>query len=110
VLRFTGPIFFGVASETIEALRRIGQGPRAIVLRMEQVPYIDATGANALATFVRQAKQGGTAVWLCAMQRQPLDFLARMNPAFVGARRALTYEGTLRRLAPQAGKAESEDD
>lgn len=98
VLRFTGPIFFGVASELIEALRRLGQRPRAIVLRMEQVPYIDATGAGALATFVRQAAGAGTEVWLCGMQRQPLDFLARMEPAFAGARRALSYEGTLRRL------------
>ena len=60
VLRFTGPIFFGVASELIEALRRVGERPRAIVIRMEQVPYIDATGANALETFVRQATRGGT--------------------------------------------------
>ena len=98
VLRFTGPIFFGVASELIEALRRLGQRPKAIVLRMEQVPYIDATGANALETFVRQASGGGTDVWLCGMQRQPLDFLARLEPPFAGARRALTYEGTLKRL------------
>jgi SulP family sulfate permease len=98
VLRFTGPIFFGVASEMIEALRRLGQRPKAIVLRMEQVPYIDATGANALETFVRQASGGGTEVWLCGMQRQPLDFLARLEPPFAGARRALTYEGTLKRL------------
>jgi SulP family sulfate permease len=98
VLRFTGPIFFGVASEMIDALRRIGQSPRAIVLRMELVPYIDATGANALETFVRQARKGGTEVWLCGMQRQPLDFLARLEPGFAGARRALTYEGALRRV------------
>ena len=99
VLRFTGPIFFGVASEMIEALRRVGERPRAVVLRMELVPYIDATGAGALETFVRQAKGGDTEVWLCGMQRQPLDFLARMTPAFAGARRSRTYEGTLRRLS-----------
>jgi len=99
VLRFTGPIFFGVASELLEALRRGGARPRAIVLRMEDVPYIDATGANALATFARQAAAGGTTVWLVGMRRQPLDFLARHDPPFVGARRSLTYEGALRRLA-----------
>jgi SulP family sulfate permease len=98
VLRFTGPIFFGVASEMIEALRRIGQSPKAIVLRMELVPYIDATGANAIETFVRQARRGGTEIWLCGMQRQPLDFLARLDPPFAGARRALTYRGALKRL------------
>ncbi|MGZ8361226.1 MAG: SulP family inorganic anion transporter [Allosphingosinicella sp.] len=98
VMRFTGPIFFGVASELIEALRRVGERPRAIVLRMELVPYIDATGANALETFVRQARGSDTEVWLCGMQRQPLDFLARMDPPYAGARRALTYDGTLERL------------
>lgn len=98
VLRFTGPLFFGVASEMIEALRRLGQRPKTIVLRMEQVPYVDATGAGAIETFVRQAGQSGTEVWLCGMQRQPLDFLARMEPPFAGARRALTYEGALRRV------------
>ena len=102
VLRFTGPIFFGVASDMIEALRRVGRSPRAVVLRMEEVPYIDATGANAIETFVRQARRGGTEVWLCGMRRQPLDFLARLEPAYAGARRALTYEGALKRLAAKA--------
>jgi SulP family sulfate permease len=102
VLRFTGPIFFGVASDMIEALRRIGHSPRAVVLRMEEVPYVDATGVSAIETFARQARRAGTEVWLCGMRRQPLDFLARMDPPFAGARRALTYRGALRRLAKQA--------
>jgi SulP family sulfate permease len=98
VLRFTGPIFFGVASELVDALRRIGQSPRAIVLRMEEVPYIDATGAGAIEAFVRQAARGGTDVWLCGMKRQPLEFFARMEPPFAGARRSRSYRGTLKRL------------
>jgi SulP family sulfate permease len=105
VFRFTGPLFFGVAGEMIEALRRIGEQPKAIVLRMEQVPYVDATGAGGLESFVRQARAGGTEIWLCGMQRQPLEVLARMTPPFAGARRALSYEGALRRIAakPPAG-------
>lgn len=102
VLRFTGPIFFGVASDMIEALRRVGRSPRAIILRMEEVPYIDATGANAIETFVRQARRVGTEVWLCGMKRQPLDFLARMEPPYAGARRTASYEGALKRLAAPA--------
>jgi SulP family sulfate permease len=98
VLRFTGPIFFGVASEMLEALRRAGQRPRAIILRMEEVPYIDATGANALATFTRQAKSAGTEIWLCGLQAQPGEFLAKFEPRFVGARRAANWAAGLRRL------------
>ena len=98
VLRLTGPIFFGVASEMLEALRRAGQRPRAIILRMEQVPYVDSTGAAALATFVRQAKRNGTEVWLCGLKRAPLEFLAKADPPYAGALRALTWEGALKRL------------
>src|SRR5438477_8360968 len=98
VLRFTGPIFFGVASEMLEALRRAGQRPRAIILRMEQVPYIDATGANALATFTRQAKYAGTEVWLVGLREQPSEFLAKFEPRFAGARRAASWKAGLKRL------------
>jgi SulP family sulfate permease len=102
VLRFTGPIFFGVASEMLEALRRAGQRPRAIILRMEQVPYIDATGANALATFTRQARHSGTEVWLVGLRDQPREFLARFEPRFAGARRASSWAAGLRRLRQSA--------
>ena len=98
VLRFSGPIFFGIASEMLEALRRAGERPRAIILRMEQVPYIDATGANALATFTRQAKHSGTDVWLVGLQEQPREFLARFEPRFAGARWASSWAAGLRRL------------
>jgi SulP family sulfate permease len=99
VFRFTGPIFFGVASEMLEGLRRLGQRPRAVILRMEEVPFVDATGAHALETFIRQARAAGTEVWLCGLRRQPLEFLARLDNRFAGARRGLTWEGTLKRVA-----------
>ena len=98
VFRFTGPIFFGVASEMLEALRRSGERPHAIVLRMEEVPYVDATGANALATFARQAKHAGTDVWLAGLQEQPREFLAKFEPRFAGAKRASSWAAALKRL------------
>jgi SulP family sulfate permease len=98
VFRFTGPLFFGVASEMLEALRRAGQRPRAIILRMEQVPYVDATGANALATFARQARHSGTEVWLCGLQREPREFLSRSEPPFAGARHVARWATALKTL------------
>ena len=99
VFRFTGPIFFGVASEMLDALRRSGQSPRAIVLRMEEVPYVDATGANALATFTRQARGAGTEVWLAGLKEQPMEFLAKFEPRFAGAKRASSWSAALKRLS-----------
>lgn len=104
VFRFTGPLFFGVASEMLEALRRAGQSPTAIILRMEQVPYVDATGANALATFVRQARHSGTEVWLCGLQRQPREFLSRNDPKFAGARHVAKWETALKTLKKVGGQ------
>lgn len=104
VFRFTGPLFFGVASEMLEALRRAGQRPRAIVLRMEEVPYVDATGANALSTFVRQARNAGTDVWLCGLQRQPREFLGRAEPSFAGARHVARWEMALKTLKKVSGR------
>ena len=98
VFRFTGPMFFGVASEMLEGLRRAGERPRAIILRMEQVPYVDATGANALETFVRQATGSGTQIWMSGLQRQPLQFLTRMEPRYAGAHRALTWQAALKKV------------
>ena len=99
VFRFTGPMFFGVAGEMLEALRRMGQRPVHIILRLEQVPYVDATGANALATFVRQAGHGGTSVWLCGLQKQPREFLAKFEPRYAGAHRVGSWDTALKRVS-----------
>jgi len=104
VFRFTGPLFFGVASEMLEALRRMGQRPRAIIVRMERVPYVDTTGANALSTFVRQARNNGTDVWLCGLQREPREFLSRTEPPFAGARHVAKWSTALKTLRKVSGK------
>ncbi|MEO7365393.1 MAG: sodium-independent anion transporter [Sphingomicrobium sp.] len=67
-------------------------------MRMELVPYIDMTGANALKTFVRQARNAGAEVVLCGLKRQPLEFLARVAPPYAGAGRASTWRGALAKV------------
>src|SRR3546814_2063595 len=62
VFRIAGPFFFGVAGELLDTLRRVGQSPRVIILRMRLVPLLDASGAQALAEFVEQARLAGARV------------------------------------------------
>jgi sulfate permease, SulP family len=95
VFRFGGPMFFGVAREMLAALRRSGRKPRIIILRMDQVPYIDSSGASALEEFVRQAAREGTQIILCDLRAQPDAFLAKLWPNFEGARRAATFQSAL---------------
>jgi SulP family sulfate permease len=77
VFRITGPFFFGVAGELLDALKRIGRMPRAIILRMDLVPYLDASGVAALREFVAQARTDGTLVILSGAQAGPFRLLKR---------------------------------
>lgn len=77
VFRITGPFFFGVAGELLDALKRIGRMPRAIILRMELVPYLDASGVAALREFVMQARADGARVILSGVQARPFRLLKR---------------------------------
>lgn len=98
VFRIAGPMFFGVAAEMLDALNRIGRTPRAIIIRLDRVPYMDSSGVNVLETFVRQAKAGGSRVILCDMPRKVWETLARSSPRFAGAERVETLASAIARL------------
>ncbi|WP_447932553.1 SulP family inorganic anion transporter [Sphingopyxis fribergensis] len=79
VFRITGPFFFGVAGELLDTLRRVGQSPRVIILRMRLVPLLDASGAQALEEFVEQARLAGAQIILSGVQPQPRSMLDRVG-------------------------------
>ncbi|MFM5924108.1 MAG: SulP family inorganic anion transporter [Novosphingobium sp.] len=98
VFRIAGPMFFGVASEMLDALGRIGRSPRAVILRLDRVPYIDSSGVGVLQTFIQQAQARGTRVILCDMPRRVWETLARSHPRFAGAERVASLDAALARL------------
>ena len=102
VFRFAGPMFFGVAREMLDALRRTGRTPKAIILRMELVPYIDSSGASALEAFVRQARGEGTKLILCDLREQPAVVLAKVWHKFSGAERVTTFRVAMDQVARAA--------
>ena len=67
VFRLEGPMFFGVATEMLDTLQRMGRRPRTLILRMGRVPYVDSTAAHALQRFIVDAKSRGTEVRLCEL-------------------------------------------
>ena len=79
VFRIDGPIFFGVANELLDTLRRIGRSPKAVILRMRRVPMLDASGVSTIEEVVRQAASGGTQIILSGLQPQPLAMLERVG-------------------------------
>jgi len=79
VFRITGPFFFGVAGELLDTLRRVGQSPTVIILRMRLVPLLDASGVQALEEFIKQARIAGAKVVLSGVQPQPRSMLERLH-------------------------------
>ncbi len=75
VFQITGPFFFGVASDLVDTLKVMGQIPKVLILRMRFVPYLDATGANALEFVIKQCGDNGTQIILSGLQAKPLKML-----------------------------------
>lgn len=79
VFRIDGPVFFGIANELLDTLRRIGRTPQVIILRMRRVPLLDASGATIVAEIVHRASASGAQVILSGVQPQPLAMLERVD-------------------------------
>jgi len=79
VFQFRGPLFFGVASRLSDIIDAIGGSPRVFILRMREVPLVDATGASRLRDFVARAGRYGTQVVFSGLQAQPREVLAQMG-------------------------------
>jgi len=52
VYRINGPFFFGATERFSSTLNRMGQTPRLFILDLSGVPFVDATAATALRSFV----------------------------------------------------------
>jgi SulP family sulfate permease len=68
VFRIDGPFFFGAAARLGDVLERLRTPPKAFVLRMGNVPLIDASGAAALEKFIDDAARRGTRTILSNVQ------------------------------------------
>jgi sulfate permease, SulP family len=79
VFHVKGPLFFGVASRFSDVLHGIGGEPKTFILRLEDVPLIDATGAAKMSAFAAALKQSGTALILTGLKAQPRLVLRRMG-------------------------------
>jgi len=60
VFEITGPLFFGAAYKFKDAMRFIESPPKVLILRMRQVPIIDATGIRTLEEVFKESKHRGT--------------------------------------------------
>lgn len=77
VYEINGPFFFGASYKFMEAMQITGKVPKVRIIRMRNVPAIDATGIHALKEEHNNSKKHGIAFILSDVHTQPLIALER---------------------------------
>lgn len=79
VFQLRGPLFFGAATHISDALRELDVWPRVIVLRMREVPLVDATALSALETLMSDCTKNDCRLIISGLQQRPRQAMHRMN-------------------------------
>lgn len=79
VFQINGPFFFGATTLLNDVLNRIQVQSHTFILRMHNVPFIDATGTRALEEFLLRCSKIGISVILVGTQKQPFRVLKQMH-------------------------------
>ena len=74
-----GPLFFGFTSHFQDEIASIPEQVKALIIRLDRVPYIDQSGLYALENAVLDLEQRGIEVLLTAVQEQPKDKLVSID-------------------------------
>lgn len=100
-----GPLFFGAAERSIEALLTVEGRTRAVILDMGAVPAMDVTGLVALQSAIERLRRAGVRIWLTGVQPQPMRVLQRGGLAPVSGQ--LEFCADIQQAARQAAASGS---
>jgi SulP family sulfate permease len=76
IYEVNGPFFFGAADKLKDVMTEIARPPRVFILRMRNVPAIDATGIHALEQMAKKCRHQGTTLVLTEIREQPRRAIA----------------------------------
>jgi len=77
VYRIFGPFLFGAAEKMEDAISSVDELPKVLILRLNLVTAMDATGLNALESIVERMRHKGAVVILSGIHFQPLQMLMK---------------------------------
>lgn len=78
VFRLDGLMFFGAAERVLQELAAVGE-VEVVVLRLSQLRYLDASGAQALVEVVRELERRGITVLVKGVRDEHLALLTRVG-------------------------------
>lgn len=70
VFEIRGPLFFGAIYKFRDAMKIVDKRPRVLIIRMSQVPIIDATGIKTIEELLHETRQSGTKLILSEVHSQ----------------------------------------
>lgn len=110
VYRIFGPFLFGAAEKMEDALARIDEWPKVLILRLHLVTAMDATGLNALESIVERLQRHGGRVILSGIHHQPLEMLRKADFIGVIGREnfCATFDDSLRRALSLLEESDSQ--
>ena len=77
VYDIAGPLFFGAAEKAMANLSAIAGGIQVVVMRLDAVPVMDATGLVALESAISRLSKNGCVAVLTGLQPQPARLIER---------------------------------
>jgi len=97
VYSIDGPFFFGAAEKLERTLESVQRHMGTLVLRIGRVPFIDATGIQALSELANDCHRFGTRLVLCEVRPNVLEKLRRAGVVqLVGETNIVTSLGDIR--------------
>ncbi len=112
VYEVNGPFFFGAADKIKDVLHLVAKKPKVFILRMRNVPVIDASGIRVLDDLFRSFSHQGIRFLISGIRAQPLEALERAGKLDEYGRQTFVatideaLEVATRHVAASAGPAE----
>lgn len=75
VYEITGPLFFGVANTFLDIMNEVKNNTNVLILKMKNVPNMDATAYNSLKRIERRCHSQGITLLFACVNEQPLKLL-----------------------------------
>lgn len=75
VYEITGPLFFGAANTFLDVMKEVKNNTNVLILKMKNVPNMDATAYNALMRIEKRCNKQGIVLLFACVDEQPLKLL-----------------------------------
>lgn len=77
VYEINGPLFFGAADKFLEVITEVDGKTKVMILRLRNVPAMDATATHALQRFIKACQKHKIKIMISGLKEQPRDVLSK---------------------------------